>query len=186
MGSAENRPKKPFIEERLIPIATDSEVAMRTISDTSGNPVYHGRAMIGTTDSTAKWQIFKIKWDAAGNHEWTKWPQINSLASQEHLFTWDDAATVTISGITKANPGVVTTSSAHGFSNGDNVVFESISGMTELEFSNVSSKIYIVANKTSTTFEITDQDGANVDTSGYTTFVSGGCSKITVANYTYS
>lgn len=75
----------------------------------------------------------------------------------------------TISGITKASPGVVTTSSAHGYSNGDSVKLVGVGGMTEVE-----GKTYVVANKTSTTFELTDSGGNNIDTSGFTTFTSGG------------
>lgn len=74
-----------------------------------------------------------------------------------------------ISGITKADPGVVTTSSAHGLSNGDLVKILDAGGMTE-----VNDTTFIVANKTSTTFELTDIYGADVDTSSYTTFTSGG------------
>lgn len=39
---------------------------------------------------------------------------------------------VNISGITQANPGVVTTDSAHGYSNGDDIFHADIVGMTEL------------------------------------------------------
>ena len=75
---------------------------------------------------------------------------------------------VTISGITKANPGVVTANS-HGFSNGDFVNISSVVGMTE-----VNSKTFKVANKTTNTFELTDVDGNNVNTSSFTTYSSGG------------
>lgn len=74
-----------------------------------------------------------------------------------------------ITGITKADPGVVTTGTAHGLSNGDRVKLVSVSGMTE-----VNNTTYIVANKTSTTFELTTLQGANVDTTSYTTYTSGG------------
>ncbi|MDX1569855.1 MAG: Ig-like domain repeat protein, partial [Xanthomonadales bacterium] len=67
-----------------------------------------------------------------------------------------------VSDITQANPGVVTTSSAHGFSDGDPVTFSGVGGMTE-----VNSISYVVANATSTTFEIGD-------TSGFGSYTSGG------------
>ena len=81
---------------------------------------------------------------------------------------------ITISGITKANPGVVT-ATAHGYSNGDFVILSSVSGMTQ-----VNSKTYKVANKATNTFELNDVDGNAVDTSGYSTYTSGG-----VANKIY-
>lgn len=66
-----------------------------------------------------------------------------------------------ITGITKANPAVVTTSASHGFSNGDVVKFSTIIGMTQL--SGVSATI---ANVTATTFEL-----SGVNSSAYGTFV---------------
>ena len=74
-----------------------------------------------------------------------------------------------ISSISKANPGVVTTSAAHGFAAGDRVVMKNVKGMTQ-----VNGKVYTVGNTTSTTFQIKDDNNNNLDTSGYTTYVSGG------------
>lgn len=75
-----------------------------------------------------------------------------------------------ITGITKASPGVVTTSGAHGFSNGDIVIIRGVSGMTE-----VNRVKFKVANSAATTFELTDpDDDSNISTSDYTTYVSGG------------
>jgi hypothetical protein len=78
---------------------------------------------------------------------------------------------VTITGITQANPGVITTSASHGYSNGDQVYLTEIGGMTEL---NNNTQYYTVANKTATTFEIQDNDGNNVDTTSFTAYTSGG------------
>jgi len=68
----------------------------------------------------------------------------------------------TITGITAANPGVVTASS-HGYSNGDHVWINSVVGMTE-----VNGRRFVVANKTTHTFDIV------IDTSGYTAYASAG------------
>ncbi len=75
-----------------------------------------------------------------------------------------------ISGITKANPAVVT-ATGHGYSNGDEVVISGVVGMTE-----VNSKRFLVANKTTNTFELTDKDGTNINSSTFTTYTSGGVS----------
>lgn len=73
----------------------------------------------------------------------------------------------TITSITKADPAVVT-SAGHGFSDGDRVKI--IGGdMTE-----VIGKTFLVANKTTDTFELTDVDGNDIDSTTYTTYVSGG------------
>ncbi|CAB4213458.1 Ubiquitin-activating enzyme E1, FCCH domain containing protein [uncultured Caudovirales phage] len=69
----------------------------------------------------------------------------------------------TITGITKANPGVVT-SASHGYSNGDLVVLGAISGMTEL-----NGKEVTVANVATNTFEL-----SGVNTTSYGTYTSGG------------
>lgn len=73
-----------------------------------------------------------------------------------------------ITGITKANPGVVT-SVAHGLSNGDHVYIASVVGMTE-----VNGRTFKIANVATDTFELQDLGGTNLSTSTYTTYVSGG------------
>lgn len=75
---------------------------------------------------------------------------------------------VTITGISQADPGVVT-ATAHGFSDGDKVIIETVVGMTE-----VNGLLVTVANKATNTFELTDRDGNNIDTSGFTAYSSAG------------
>lgn len=92
---------------------------------------------------------------------------------QEDAFFVDSGLTldspVTVSGATKADP-VVITATSHGFSDGDKVLFKEVLGMTELNGSS-----YIVANKTTHTFELTNVDtAADIDGTGFTTYVSGG------------
>lgn len=71
---------------------------------------------------------------------------------------------LTITGITQANPGVVTTSAAHGLTTGDRVNIKNVVGMTE-----VNGKIFTVTVLTTTTFELDE-----VDTTGYTAYSSAG------------
>ncbi len=64
----------------------------------------------------------------------------------------------------------VTTSAAHGFSNGDEVFLDDIGGMKEIDQLRV-----IVANVTATTFTIQDQiTGVDIDSTGFTAYTSGG------------
>lgn len=77
-------------------------------------------------------------------------------------------ANVTISGVTQANPGVVT-ATAHGYSNGQEIVITGIVGMTELNGRN-----FIVDGATADTFTLKDMYGAAVDTSAFTAYVIGG------------
>jgi len=74
-----------------------------------------------------------------------------------------------ITGITNANPGVVTTSVAHVFENDQWVYIKDIVGMTE-----VNGRYFVVANKTATTFQLTTVAGANVNTTSYGTYTSAG------------
>lgn len=74
----------------------------------------------------------------------------------------------TITAVTKANPGVVT-SNTHGFSDGEEIYIDSVGGMTELNGRN-----FIVANATTNTFTLKDAFGNNINTTGYTTYTSGG------------
>lgn len=80
----------------------------------------------------------------------------------------------TISAATQATPCVVTATS-HGYSNGDHVIISSVVGMTEL-----NGKTFKVANKTTNTFELQNVDGANINSTSFTTYASGG-----VANKIY-
>lgn len=73
-----------------------------------------------------------------------------------------------VTGLTKANPGIVT-SVAHGFSTGDEVYFSGVGGMTE-----VNGQFYLVEKIDADTFSLKDIDGTVIDTSGFTSYTSGG------------
>lgn len=75
---------------------------------------------------------------------------------------------ITISGVTQADPGVVTATS-HGLSDGDEILVSGVKGMTSL-----NGNTYVVANSTANTFELTDLSGSDVDTSGFSAYISGG------------
>lgn len=77
-------------------------------------------------------------------------------------FTADSPAPA-ITGITKANPAVVT-SSSHGLSDGDVIRISGVVGMTE-----VNGKTFVVEELTTGTFAL-----LGVDSTGYGTWASGG------------
>lgn len=77
-------------------------------------------------------------------------------------------STKVITGITQANPGVVT-SAAHGFANGDRVFISGVVGMTQ-----VNNNYYTIAGAAANTFQLADLNGNLVDTSAYTAYSSGG------------
>lgn len=90
-----------------------------------------------------------------------KWSSV-AVAMQSALASAD-----TITGITKANPGVVT-ATAHGMANGD-YVYLSVSGMFQLD-----GKVVRIANVATNTFEL-----EGVDTTNFDTFSSGTAQAIT-------
>lgn len=63
------------------------------------------------------------------------------------------AAAKTITGITAANPPVVS-STAHGYANGDVVYIDGVVGMTQ-----INKRAFVVANQASGTFELKGVDG---------------------------
>ena len=89
---------------------------------------------------------------------------IRVIKDGEHV---REAAT-TITSISQAAQGVVSIT-AHGYSDGDDVVLSGIVGMTELNGRRVR-----VSDATADMFKIKDQAGNYIDTSGYTAYVSGG------------
>jgi hypothetical protein len=84
------------------------------------------------------------------------------------------AAAITISSITKAAPGVVTTSAAHGLANGDYVLLN-IQGMYQL-----NGKVFRAINASGSSLQFEDvSGGTGIDTTAFDTFASGTLQKIT-------
>ena len=96
--SGQNRPLKYGERDRREFIVEDCEVALQAENDANGNPIYLGRAKIGTATSEAKWQIRSITYDGNQGVTEVTWPQNDqSNASGEYEFIWDDRATYTYS-----------------------------------------------------------------------------------------
>jgi len=92
---------------------------------------------------------------------------IDGQTGQESLAGLN-ATSRSITGITQANPGVVT-ATAHGFLEGDEVLLQSIGGMTQLNGRRVR-----VSNPATDTFQLRELDGTAIDTTGFTAYTSGG------------
>lgn len=91
----------------------------------------------------------------------------------ENLVTNGDFSDVTlaaakgVTGITKANPGVVTFDAGHGYVDGDIIYFSGLTEMTEL-----NGEYWKLRNNSGDTFELSDAaiatwDTSSLDTSGY-------------------
>lgn len=75
-----------------------------------------------------------------------------------------------ISAITRANPGVFTTSTAHGFSIGQSVYITNVNGMTQ-----VNNNYYVIKTTPATnTFTLEDSAGNVINTSGFNAYTNGG------------
>lgn len=97
----------------------------------------------------------------------TKWSNV-AIAMQSAL-----AAAKTLTAITKASPGVVS-SPAHGYSNGD-FVYLDVQGMWQLH-----GRVFRVASVATDTFQLEDvSGGTGLSTAAFDTFTSGSAYKIT-------
>lgn len=88
--------------------------------------------------------------------------------------TYDDP--YAISAATQADPCVLTVT-GHPYSDGDKILVLGVKGMTEL-----NTESYLVANSTTNTFEITDLEGNDIDSTAFTAYVSGGFTRKYVTN----
>lgn len=81
---------------------------------------------------------------------------------------------VAITGITSANPVVVTTGTAHGYAVNDYVDFSDIVTLADDGSSDMNGMRYVVTSKTSTTLTLETLDGDPLDGSAFDTYDSGG------------
>lgn len=100
----------------------------------------------------------------------------NSALCSGVIYSCETATTKSITNITRANPGVVTTGTAHGRTTGDQIHISGVLGMTE-----VNSRYFTITVISPSTFSI------GVDTSAYTVYSSAGSvDHMITANTTYN
>jgi len=85
---------------------------------------------------------------------------------QDGAYVLEDSKTIV--SITQANPGVMTIN-VHGYVEGDWIQFPAVGEMVEL-----AGRTCRVGPVSGNTFQLQDQFGNNLDTSGFTAYVSGG------------
>jgi len=181
--AGQNRPFKFGANDRREFIVQNSEVGLRSINDTNGNPVFLGRAKAGVTIDEEKWQLRKMTYDSTQGVISVEWPlDTDNLASTDFEFIWNSDSDLTVTAITQANPGVVTVAALGNLTNGEQIVIQGVVGMTQVNFD--GSNLYTVANINvgAGTFEL-----SGVDTSAYIAYASGGSVIYgEVTNYTYA
>ena len=108
-----------------------------------------GRKMTMDTNATIGWNFSTATDDGAA--------QIEEAGDA-------GVAAVAVTAVTEANPGAVTTGTAHGLVTGDRVRFAGVVGMVELN----ANTVFAVTTVDATHFTI------GVNTTGFTTYTSGG------------
>lgn len=149
---------------------------MRASKEGGSNIVYVAYAKPGTADTEPKWMIAKHTYDASNDIIATNF----ALGSNRFQNVWDDSSAATITGATQADPCAIT--AANSFSDGDIIEITGVVGMTEL-----NGNFYEVDDATGSGFTLNDLDGANVNSTGYGAYSSGGeANARNFANYSYS
>ena len=83
--------------------------------------------------------------------------------------SYDGGAAVTVTNITRADPAVVS-ATAHGFTDGDNIRFADIAGMTD-----VNDAVFSVGSISTNSFELRDYaDTTDIDSTGFSIFTGSG------------
>lgn len=181
MKPGQNRPFKFGKDDKRVYIVQDSEVALNALNNTLGDPVYVGRAKTVVADSEAKWQLRRISYDSNQGVTKVEWAE-DTLGheSPDYEFIWSTTTPLTITGITQANPAVVTVSDIGSLANGDKIILQDVTGMTQVNFDGDNE--YTVANISGNTFEL-----SGIDSSAYTAYMSGGTVNYgEFLQYTYS
>ena len=114
----------------------------------NGGGVIHGNRLTGTG-------VRQIAWNFRGGR--------TMIQSGTFTGCGDPARTESMTGVTQANPAVVT-ASAHGLIVGDRVTITGVVGMTEL-----NGNTYTVGSVTENTFQL-----AGLNSTGFDAYVSGG------------
>lgn len=133
-----------------------------TLDQAGSNEAYHANLVF---DDVLKELLVEHPWSFA-----QKRLALTAAVPADTSRTIDDDtfAPIAITGATQASP-VVITSDNHGLVNGDKIVITGVAGMTEL-----NGNVYYVTNKTNDTFSLVDEDGDNIDGTGFTAYTSGG------------
>ncbi len=92
------------------------------------------------------------------------WP----FAKKQAILSRVLVSSKSLTGITQASPGVFT-SALHGLSDGTEICITGVVGMTDL-----NGKSFLITSATTNTFQLTDLNGVDVDTTDFDAYVSGG------------
>lgn len=130
-----------------------------TLTEISFEPSQAAPSGLAVTENTAgSGEVLKYKVTA------------NNTQTFEESLAALSASTLSITAVTKADPALVTTSAAHGLAYGDEVYISGVGGMTELN----DRRFLVLSAPSTTTFRLMSTGRAPIDSTGYTTYTSGG------------
>jgi hypothetical protein len=175
------------IVQNLIEMTIEGQAALQVSYDGNAaasnniiiwnNTVVGNRVNFGYNDGTALNQgtsYLHKNWSVVGN-------LFYEINNKDDVFAAIGQKTITA--ITKANPAIVTTSSAHGLSNNMRVYLD---GITDVSYASLNSTTFTVKNKTENTFELYNASGDTaIDMTGATAdcpAATYACGSETVAN----
>jgi hypothetical protein len=163
--------------QSAIPITASANAVTATVNIDAHDVLYGGEqvsynagSVVGAPVDTPVY-IYVDDEDLEGGavtYEYTE--DFTDLVSTRHryyvgaILTPISSISASVSAVTNANPCVVTTGAAHGFSTGDTVDFSSVGGTTEL-----NTGTYVITVLTSTTFSLN-----GVNSTAYGVYTSGG------------
>lgn len=93
--SGQFRPFKYGSGDRREYIVSNGEVEIRCQNDANGNPIYIGKAIVGSSEDDLVWQICFMTYDAHDSLLTKKWASISGKASSDYEFSWTLRATYT-------------------------------------------------------------------------------------------
>lgn len=91
-----------------------------------------------------------------------------------HFVIISENVPIAITSVTSADPAIVT-APGHGLEDGQSVLILGVIGMSQ-----VNGGIYVVANATTDTFELTSLNGTNIDATGFDSYSGGGAITVPV------
>ena len=141
--------------------------------------IYHGDARPSRSETVPVWCIFRETLDASGDMIETDFAE----GTNAYVNVWDSGTSMAITGISQADPCVITVADTSTLASTDKVYVSGVGGMTEVNgvYYNIT-----VINGTTLSLQTFDED-TDVDSSAYTLYTAGGTLGIPeVINYIYS
>lgn len=145
-----------------------SEITIRTLN-VNGFVHLVARGKVGKVITDSDWQLQRFIYDATGAVTAVIWPLFDSKPTADYLFQYGPENAAVVTAISQANPAVITANNT--FTNGEQVYFDNVLGMTQVNFT--GNNLYTVSNATATSFQL-----LGVDSTNFGSYTSGGIAHV--------